>query len=117
MGWRFPFVLNFAGSLFFLSSSTRAEEHGTFRTCEAAKRLQKVAIRVFGAVLHLKAAFVAAGRFVGGSIDSDWRWIWRASTPPVMRSRRNLDLVAAVSTEEGACSLSLLSLNLNSFVM
>ena len=81
MGWRFPFFLNFAGSLFFLSSSTRAEEHGTSRTCEAAKRLQKVAIRDFGAVLHLKAAFVAAGRFVGGSVDSDWRWIWRASTP------------------------------------
>ncbi|CAN6933005.1 unnamed protein product [Brassica oleracea var. botrytis] len=67
MGWRFPFVLNFAGSLFFLSSSTRAEEHGTSRICEVAKRLQKVAIRVFGAVLHLKAAFVAAGRFVGDS--------------------------------------------------
>ncbi|WZZ65324.1 hypothetical protein YC2023_076694 [Brassica napus] len=82
MGWRFPFVLNFAGSLFFLSSSTRAEEHGTSRICEVAKRLQKVAIRVFGAILHLKAAFVAAGRFVGDSVDSDWRWIWRASTPP-----------------------------------
>ncbi|CAF1737792.1 unnamed protein product [Brassica oleracea] len=82
MGWLFPFVLNFAGSLFFLSSSTKAEEHGTSRTCEAAKRLQKVVIRVFGAVLHLKAAFVAAGRFVGGSVDSDWRWIWGASTPP-----------------------------------
>ncbi|CAN7080978.1 unnamed protein product, partial [Brassica oleracea var. botrytis] len=63
MGWRFPFVLNFAGSLFFLSSSTRAEEHRTSRTCETAKRLQKVAIRVFGAVLHLKAAFVTAERF------------------------------------------------------
>ncbi|CAN7000672.1 unnamed protein product [Brassica rapa subsp. trilocularis] len=71
MGWRFPFVLNLVGSLFFLSSSTRAEEHGTPRTCEAAKRLQKVAIRVFGAVLHLKAAFVAAGRFVGGSKSSE----------------------------------------------
>ncbi|KAG2249557.1 hypothetical protein Bca52824_089185 [Brassica carinata] len=94
MGWGFPFVLNFAGSLFFLSSSTRAEEHGTSRTCEAAKRLQKVAIRVFGAVLH--PAALVMGRFVGGSLIVTGGGSGGLDTP-AMRSRR---------TGFGGCSVN-----------
>ncbi|WZZ28015.1 hypothetical protein YC2023_011416 [Brassica napus] len=91
-----PLCLESRRRVFFLSPPQRVEVHTISRTCEAVKLLRLTAVRV------LDRRFVAAGHSVDGSVDGNWRWIWRASDTPAVRSLWKLDLVAAVSNGGGS---------------